>query len=162
MRFGYFAVDVNRMCAVDFAGQAESDALAEIISLTFTKILFMPGDAKSTKNALRPVEEVLNRLTTPGGVVAASRSATTHASGQMSPGTLGDVQALALSKAASAVLAQFYGSSAEGKVAAAAQTHPIQSQPRQFLDACCKHLSMMVGPDKARKLFEPLYVSVSQ
>jgi hypothetical protein len=173
MRFGHFAIDAGRMCTIDYAKRGNDEALAEISTMTFRKVIFMPAGQTTTDNPPIPVDVVLSRLTEPTSVqdiaprplapagpqVSAPRADGTPAA-EARP-ALSAEQAMELLQGAAEVLAQFYGSAAEKKVSEAAMAYPPRRLPAQFLNACRQNLTLMVGPEKANQLFEPLHARLS-
>ena len=173
LRHGHIRVQDGRHCIIEYAHRGNDDAIAELVRMTFLKIVFMPiedGAAFSASNPALPIDALIDRLTVPSAAVAETPAEKTAdvirgmpepaakpAADAPSGTVLSESQWQSLRQDVVDVLGQFYGSAAEKKVMEAAARYSPRETPILFLNACRQQLAMMIGAQKADELLVPLY-----
>ena len=162
LRSGIITISEGRVCNINHLKQNSLAALAELRSLEFTSLMMVPYermDVGTDGAESLDITVVLQQLETdpqPEAAVGSAR-ATVQPGSTVVPARIDRPVAIHLQREARSLLEKFYGSGATIKIDEIASYYPPAEKPREFLDQCKELAALMVGTDKAAKLFKPLY-----
>lgn len=156
---GIITVGAGKTCNINYLKKPPHIALSELRSLEFTTVMLVPHDQMeidANSPELLDISTVLQQLE-PGG----QEEAVVSGKQTTIPGKFDISQAVNLKQEAWSLLEKFYGSGALKKVDEIAIYFSPHEKPREFLDKCKELAVLMVGSDKAEKLFKSLYARIS-
>lgn len=176
LRHGFIAVVDPQNCQLNFEQMDNDRALVEIPQLNFIKIQSLPmiGQNPATgSNAMLDTQHVLTVLdpamhsaptATTRSVPAPQASAAAFASAQtaVAIATTGSpkLSHARLKEDATALLQNYYGNSAQQKVADIQNRFSPVTQPAEFLGACRQLAAVLVGMPKATEVFQGLFEKI--
>jgi hypothetical protein len=180
-RSGNIAVSSNGFASVSYAQKSLAEALQEICTMQYEKILVInlpdtenPVDENGPHSIsiLELIEKLffyappavteLPQLEPPKAMDSTDvvESRPVIQAPAIDTG-LSVESAKELMNSCKAMLEKYYGSGADKKVHEISLVHSPRHEPKDFLDQCMALLVVMAGPEKAIKMFKPMYQKIA-
>lgn len=144
---GIITVSEGEICSVSYLQKPADIALAELLSLDFTAVMFVPYDSVGTHKSNLDSLNISNAL----------HQLQTHNDNDARKST---VQELNLKNEVQLLLEEFYGTGVSKRIDEIATHLSPQEKPKEFLDKCKDLATIMLGRGKADKMFESLYEKI--
>lgn len=144
-RVGLILISRGEISAISYSEKTSMEALETLLSLGIESVIFMPRsdvENNSREADLPPTLKILLQLQARFYLIAK---------------TVVNLNNDHLRQEVEIILTKIYGPAISKEIDKIAKTHPLDVNPRGFLDQCKSKVMLMLSKSQVETLFKPLY-----